>query len=226
MKATETKTKKLMPIGTNLFPILNVGMYGSNIDMNEIAQSFYESLDSNDPRTSDTEHFNRDLYDGKIKAIAQKVVDDWILPPLKEWGIHSITFTEWYHPREYNFDNDSLDMVIEVDETWETDVKTKLLNIFLTSAETAKTAGFDWVQKYISDHWKSRSGFVSLMPQSYMEIVQFKDERDYAAALTLLTLDVIGINVMQQSNQAWFEEKVYDEMLSNGGYEECCTWDE
>ena len=211
---------KTIKTNTDLFPILQVCMYGSAIDPNQIGQSFYDCLDSEDPRTSETEHFDRAMYDAQIKAVAQKVVDDWFMPKLKGIGIHSIKFTEWYHPREYNFDKDSLAVEIEVDDDWEISAKIQLLYLFQQSAKLNP----DWVHEYIQKHWVSRPGFVSLMPQSYMEIVHFSEEREYAAALTLLTIDTIGASEME-SIQNWFEDDCYDRLISNGGYEECCKWD-
>ena len=49
---------KQIKLNTEILPLLQLDMYGSSIDPNEFSQNFYDSLDDEDPRTSETEHFD------------------------------------------------------------------------------------------------------------------------------------------------------------------------
>ena len=221
---------KQVKLNTEILPLLQMEMYGTAIDPNEVSQNFYDGLDDEDPRTSETEHFNFDAYCADVKKLAQKTMDDWIMPLLKPRDIKSITFTDWFHPTDHFQAEDSLDMIVELEDGWEEYAKMLLRTIFDQSAAIAaeyKARGVDdwedadWVQKYIKDHYVSREGFISLMPNTYEDIVKFNDERCYAVAIMLIALDCITPSVIE-SNQRWFEESVYEQL----NYEDYTTWDE
>lgn len=221
---------KQIRLNTEILPLLQLDMYGTIIDPNEFSQHFYDGLDDEDTRTSETEHFDFDAYCAGVKVQAQNVMNDWIMPSLKERGIKSITLTEWHHPLDHFQAKDSLDMIVELEDGWENYAKMKLRNIFNQSSAIAakyKARGMedwedaDFVKKYIKDHYESRPGFVSFMPNTYEDIVKFDDERCYAAAIMIMALDCITMSGLE-SHQQWFEYMVY----TNLDYEEYTTWGE
>lgn len=221
---------KQIKLNTEILPLLQLDMYGTNIDPNEFSQHFYDGLDDEDPRTSETENFDFDAYCAGVKVQAQNVMNDWIMPSLKEHGIKSITLTEWYHPFDHFQAKDSLDMIVELEDGWENYAKVQLRNIFNQSSAIAakyKARGIenwedaDFVKKYIKEHYESRPGFVSMMPNTYEDIVKFSDERCYAAAIMIIALDCITMSGLE-SHQQWFEDMVY----TNLDYEDYTTWNE
>lgn len=221
---------KQIKLNTDLLPLLQLDMYGTNIDPNEFSQNFYDRLDDEDLRTSDTEHFDFDAYCAGVKTQAQKVMNDWIVPTLKEHNIKSVTLTDWFHPRDHFYANDRLDMIVELEDGWEEYAKVHLRDIFNQSAAIAaeyKASGVenwedaDWVQKYIKNHYVSHPGFISFMPNTYEDIVKFNDERCYAVAIMLIALDCITPAGLE-SHQRSFEEMVY----TNLDYEDYTTWNE
>lgn len=221
---------KQIRLNTEILPLLQLDMYGTSIDPNEFSQHFYDGLDDEDTRTSETEHFDFDAYCAGVKVQAQNVMNDWIMPSLKEHGIKSITLAEWHHPLDHFQAKDSLDMIVELEDGWENYAKVQLLNIFNQSSAIAaeyKARGIenwedaDFVKKYIKEHYESRPGFVSFMPNTYEDIVKFDDERCYAAAIMIIALDCITMSGLE-SHQQWFEYMVY----TNLDYEEYTTWGE
>lgn len=221
---------KQIKLNTEILPLLQLDMYGTSIDPNEFSQRFYDGLDDEDTRTSETEHFDFDAYCAGVKVQAQNVMSDWIIPSLKENNIKYITLTEWHHPLDHFQAKDSLDMIVELEDGWENYAKMELRNIFNQSSAIAakyKARGIenwedaDFVKKYIKEHYESRPGFVSFMPNTYEDIVKFDDERCYAAAIMIMALDCITMSGLE-SHQRWFEDMVY----TNLDYEDYTTCDE
>ena len=201
--------KTLPQLATSILPILDVGMYESRISPLIMAEDFYNMLDEDDDRTSDDEKcFKNKEYDNFIREKAQFIADTEWLPIMKQFGVVSIKFTDWFHPREYNFSTDYLDIEIKVEDDFEKRVTPILKDII----ENHK-----WAKEYINDNFKSHSGFISYMPATYEDIVKFNSKYCYAAALTLLMIDY-GYDV--EAVQEIFEELVYEKC----NYEDYVEW--
>lgn len=200
---------KIIPIlSTSLVPIVNVGMYYSNISPDVISEDFYNNENLDENITSDNEVFDMNKYCGYVKRVAQDFAEQEWLPIMKQFGVVSIKLTDWYHPHDYFYGSDRLDVELEVVDDFEEKITPILKDII---------DNHSWAKEYINEHYKSHSGWISFMPKSYEQIITFKDIQCYGAALTLLMIDN-GYDI--ESMQNWFEEKV----LENCNYEDYCTW--
>lgn len=98
---------------------------------------------------------------------------------LEKCGVKFLCVGDFVSPREYNFTTDSFDLHFEVDR--EKALKYILRNLF----------GKKSVTEYMSENYKSRSGFISLMPDCVEELVKFVQEDQHRgfAALIMLCLN-------------------------------------
>jgi len=212
-------TNKTLTINTNLFPILDPGLYESLIGPTEMGERFWEQYESSDPRYEDNSfvyeaNFDFDKYKELVLEIAKEIFDENMF---EKYGL-KLSLGEYYSPKEYNNSTDSIDIIVEF-------VNEKLFR------KSLKNLIEDFVE--IPKMWKSCDGFDSFMPQSKKDVINicncpdYEDAQDMGAMLTLLAIKdeflVIDYSEGEMSSlQEEFQERVYEDMLC-GGYDECIT---
>lgn len=130
---------------------------------------------------------------------------------LKKYGVTAFQPLDIWHPRFYNFQTDELDFQIEVADDFEVRMRE---NVARFKAEDDGT-----MQAYINNHWKTRDGFWSHMPESFDEIITPEKyschiEQRVGAYLTLCLL-----------KEGWTLDKFYES--ADDIFEEltCNGWD-
>lgn len=141
-------------LNTSLFPVADVAMYGTMLDSGEmeyyLSQCEEEQIE-----------INQDKYEKELVYVSSEFIKDNILEPFKKYGIVSIENFSLYKPAYYNYQNDMLCFDVTLSDDFDNIMKKYL-------SEFDKDVKYDI---YIEEHWKSRSGFISFMPESIYEIL-------------------------------------------------------
>ena len=196
----EIKENELFGISSNLFPCVCVGMYWTCLspsDREEVLQHDceqfeYVSIDMNE-------------YKEQIVLKAADFIAENVCPIMKKYGLENILVEGIHSPREYNFEDDCLYFTVEMSPDWRSKMH-DYLNDFRKDSK---------FQKYIEEHWYSRDGFWSWMPQSFDEIEQMDDEeRCVGAYLTLCLLNEEALGLQGESleyinDELYLEEDYY-----------------
>lgn len=166
---------KTFQLNSELCPLVYVDMYDS-----PLSPLNFEEVDDAFGNPFVRSIVDIDSYDRCVRDFCQEFLDTEILPVLSPYGVKKITALSIDHPREYNFTTDALIFNVEMADGWKKTMRDHL-------QQFRDKPG---INDYIRDHYFSRSGFISFMPQSCQEIMQMEDEdRCLAAYLTLALID-------------------------------------
>lgn len=189
-KTMETKTiihtTENFAISSNLFPCVFVGMYGTALSPTNYEEVMNECDDPDRPFsyfTIDSEKWELEILDRSVDFIREEV-----LPIMRKYGVQDITVDSIHSPRYYNYENDQLYFTVHMSNGWRETMR-HFCELFRNAPSTKFT-------DYIAEHWHSKSGFVSFMPQDFDEILDFDDEQRCLGAyltLCLLNEDAIGL---------------------------------
>lgn len=191
-------------LNTNLFPILNVGMYNSEISPDTIFDSgIFEQNREEGYIHYDEEYywdnFDYDKYKKEIVRIASETLSDVIL----ENGIEiKIKVGELYSPKEYNFATDNVDLIVTFN-------KNKVLKFAKDNEEV--------FNGYLHKKYSSYDGFWSLTANNYEDwYIDFKDNEERAIAAILCFI----FDVNFESYQSSFIEQCYSKLYYSNFVEE------
>ena len=174
-------------LSTNLFPIVNVGMYTNNvcdsdnlIDTYSIDNDFNEGLISYDADAF-WSNFDNDKFKAVILERATEFITDEVKPLLVDLGlgITDIKVVGMYSPKYYNFETDTLNFDLVTDDKF-TDNIIDVIN-FLEPKELADFS------KFLKDNYTSYDGFNSFTDNNVTDLIEsIKDsqEREIGAFLT------------------------------------------
>lgn len=136
-------------LNTNLFPIINVGMYYSNISPETIFDDYFinEDFENGDSEYNSDQfwdNFDNDKYKTKIQELAA----DFLTYEIDDNNGNEIKIEagELYSPKYYNFDTDNIELTVEFD-------KVKLLEFIKKD--------IDNFNKFLKDNYTSYDGFLS-----------------------------------------------------------------
>lgn len=172
-------------ISSNLFPCVCVGTYWTALSPSETEENMQGTCE-------DFEYFSLDWEEWKdgIVMAAADFIENEVCPIMKKYGLENIMVEKMYSPKEYNFTDDCLYFTVEMSADW----REKMHNYLNDFRKDKK------FQKYIEEHWYSRDGFWSWMPQSFEEIERMNDEeRCVGAYLTLCLLNEDKMNLFDDS---------------------------
>ena len=171
----------LKKLGTDTIPVMDFGTYGGALSFLSEDVFDYWACDVDNIKNSDMDpediagalELIEEEYDGREAFDAQvlRLAPAYIQQALDEYGIAAKVVPgscHWYHPREYNFADDTMDFDLEVDTDW----------VAQTFMELADKPEF---QNCIKEHFSSRSGFISFIPNTVSELEELLDpeDRDY-----------------------------------------------
>jgi len=164
-------------LNTNLFPIINVGMYYSPISPDSVFDDYYinddfENGDSEYNADQFWDNFDNDKYKAKIQELAA----DFLTYEIDE-NFVTIEAGELYSPKYYNFDTDNIELIVNFDKFKLLDEIKKDVNAFDT---------------FLKENYSSYDGFRSFTANNFDEwYIDYKDEKETAigALLTYLFKD-------------------------------------
>lgn len=182
-------TVVLKNLGTDTIPIMDFGCYGGSLSWLSEDVFDYWACDADviadDPSMDEEDKAEAlqliaEKYDGHEIFDAQvvSVAPGYLQQALDEYGIAARIIPdscEWYHPREYNFVDDSMCFDMEVDTDWVAD----------TFMELSQNPEF---QQCVKKHFSSRSGFISFIPDNVAELEELLDpsNKDYWKAVAAI----------------------------------------
>lgn len=167
-------------LNTNLFPIINVGMYYSCIS----PEIVFDSYNIDDDFENDFSEYNADqFWDNfdfdKYKTKIQELAADFLTYEIDDNNGNEIKIEagELYSPKYYNFDTDNIELTVEFDKFKLLDAIKKDVNAFDT---------------FLKENYSSYDGFCSFTANNFDEwYIDYKDEKETAigALLTYLFKD-------------------------------------
>jgi hypothetical protein len=212
-------------LSTNLFPIVNVGMYTNNVcDSDNLIDSYSIDNDFNENLISyDADAFWDNFDNDKFKAVILQRATDFITDNVKPYlidlglGIIDIKVVGICSPKYYNWSTDSLNFDLVTDDKF-TDNIIDVIN-FLEQSE------LDDFSKFLKDNYTSYDGFTSFTDNNIpdlIESIKSGEEREIGAFLTWYW------NWTDSSNECgnWEfylneEFPMYDEFLTDDFIKEC-----
>lgn len=156
---------------TNLFRFIRPCFYETNAD----PQYMFEA-ERMENEIYEEESFDFYSYSNAFMPEIESIADDAV-GYLKDIGLIKIVVMSIESPREYNFYTDWCELDVIMEDGWIEKAEKKLRSISSSA-----------VSKDLLGSWKSRSGFFSLMPGTYSEVMEGLrngDERSFGAYLTL-----------------------------------------
>ena len=193
-----------LKLTTNLFPIVNVGMYDSllspdnlinDYNIDEDKDSGYIKFDSNEYWSN---LFDISKFRAEILTLATDYIKDEIKPILTglKLGISDIEIVSINSPRFYNFECDELYFDLIVEGQFNNNIIDKIKNL-----STDELIRFN---TYLKDNYSSYDGFVSFTSNNSLDVinnVQNYDERDISAFLNWYVFDFLN----EIDEDDWFQ---------------------
>ena len=172
-------TVVLPKLGTDTIPIMDFGCYGGALSyLSQDVFSYWiceedniRNSDDMDPEDiADVLELIAEEYDGRETFDAQvlRLAPSYLQQALDEYGIAAKIVPgscKWYHPREYNFGDDTMDFDLEVDTDW-------VANTFMELADKPE------FQECLREHFSSYDGFISFIPNNVSELEELLDPND------------------------------------------------
>ena len=167
-------------LNSNLFPIINVGMYYSNISPETIFDDYFinEDFENGDSEYNAEQFWDNFDFD-KYKTKIQELAADFLTYEIDDNNGNEIKIEagELYSPKYYNFDTDNIELTVEFD-------KVKILNNVFKDVKAFDT--------FLKENYSSYDGFCSFTANNFNEwYIDYKDEKETAigALLTYLFKD-------------------------------------
>ena len=184
-----------LKLTTNLFPIVNVGMYDSllspdnlinDYEIDEDKDSGYIKFDSNEYWSN---LFDISKFRAEILTLATDYIKDEIKPILTglKLGISDIETVSINSPKFYNFECDILYFDLIVEDQFNNNIIDKINNLSTDELNRFNT--------YLKDNYSSYDGFVSFTSNNSLDVinnVQNYDERDISAFLNWYVFDFLN----------------------------------
>jgi hypothetical protein len=184
-----------LKLTTNLFPIVNVGMYDSLLSPDNLINDYEIDEDKdNEYIKFDSNEYWSNLFDiskfrAEILTLATDYIKDEIKPILTglKLGVSDIETVSINSPRFYNFERDELYFDLIVEDQFNNNIIDKINNL-----STDELIRFN---TYLKDNYSSYDGFVSFTSNNSLDVinnVQNYDERDISAFLNWYIFDFLN----------------------------------
>jgi hypothetical protein len=184
-----------LKLTTNLFPIVNVGMYDSLLSPDNLINDYEIDEDKdNEYIKFDSNEYWSNLFDiskfrAEILTLATDYIKDEIKPILTglKLGISDIETVSINSPRFYNYGSDELYFDLIVEDQFNNNIIDKINNL-----STDELIRFN---TYLKDNYSSYDGFVSFTSNNSLDVinnVQNYDERDISAFLNWYIFDFLN----------------------------------
>ena len=164
---------------SELLPILNVGLYQSQLSPENI---FSYEIETNESDNLQEVDFDFSAYRRDVAEIARRIIFEELHPALYKYGVKNIAVGEIVSPSTYNFSSDCIEIDIHVTDDFCQNMREQI-------DEWRKIPNWEKeANVMIHDSWASCSGFISWMPQNVQEIYEFYDEVRCTAAFICFVL--------------------------------------
>ena len=184
-----------LKMNTTILPLIEIGLYGTNLG------DIYYNIDS---------EYNEDFKNAIVEYGKDKIEDilndeDSIKKEIGHCKIENVSFRS---PQWYNYENDSLDFDLIIDNVVPKQILFNVENIY-------KDMFFDWIEK----SYCSYSGFISFFPykkEKYIEAIKGKDLERAVAMYIMFLIHISDIDLEQY--QFDFEDDIQEEVNINGWF--------
>ena len=184
-----------LKMNTAILPLIEVGLYGTNLG------DIYYNIDS---------EYNEDFKNAIVEYGKDKIEEilnneDSIKKEIGHCEIENVSFRS---PQWYNYENDSLDFDLIIDNVVPKQILFNVENIY-------KDMFFDWIEK----SYCSYSGFISFFPykkEKYIEAIKGKDLERAVAMYIMFLIHISDIDLEQY--QFDFEDDIQEEVNLNGWF--------
>lgn len=182
-----------LKMNTDILPLIEIGLYGTNLG------DIYYNVDS---------EYNEDFKNAIVEYGKDKIEEilnneDSIKKEIGHCEIENISFRS---PQWYNYENDSLDFDLIIDNVVPKQILFNVENIY-------KDMFFDWIER----SYCSYSGFISFFPykkEKYIEAIKGKDLERAVAMYIMFLIHISDIDL--EDYQYDFEDDIQEEVNRNG----------
>lgn len=191
--------ENLICMTTGILPIIDIGMYESNISPDDIMDEYMED-------------YEKCVMNKALEKINEILSEDSIVELI---GKCEVKIAQINSPRFYNFTNDELEFLMEFEDE---DVA-PLMNTVDNILRTEKDEFFKWC---VRNHG-SYNGYISFAPTEEKRFMKYlgmiHDDFNFSRAIALVIDYIIMLNIGQEEldrQQADFEDSVNEEANRNG----------
>lgn len=164
---------------SELLPILDVGMYQTLLDPENLFGYIIETLDEDNREEVD---FDFESYVRDVSQLARRMITEELHQATRKYGVNTVTVGEIVRPATYNFTSDYIEINLHVSDDFCQNLREQI-------DEWRKIPNWEKeANVMIHDSWASCSGFISWMPQNVQEIYEFYDEVRCTAAFLCFVL--------------------------------------
>jgi hypothetical protein len=191
-------------INTDLFPIIDVGMYNSVLDPDSMfSDVLYDMEDMYVDPEYFWDNFSMQDYVKEVERQAQVFFKGEVYEV--EGMKFKIKAGEIYSPKYYNFATDQIDLTVEFN-------KRHVLKFAKDNQE--------WFEIFLKNNYTSYDGFISHTANNYPEWLEdFKDNNSQAIGAVLTYIFTIGGEIED------IKEDFYEQCQSNIYSSEFCNWE-
>lgn len=215
----------IFELSTNLFPIVNVGMYTNDVCDSEllintslIDEDFNEGLISYDVETF-WSNFDNDKFKAVILKRATDFINDKVKPNLINLGlgITDIKVIDIHSPKFYNWSTDSLNFDLITDDNFTDNIIDVINNL--------EPNELNDLSKFLKNNFTSCDGFISFTDNNVddlIESIKDNEEREIGAFLTWYWSWTDSD--YESGNWEWYlneEFPMYDNFLTDDFIKEC-----
>lgn len=190
-------------LNSSICPLVDFTTYDSLLSASTIEDYANDCLDK-----FEHVYVKQDDVDAIIMEHACNMMCDDIAPALAEYGVKEFLVGANYRPAYYIFQHDGFDFVAVMADDW----KGRAVSFLNDNRNNVD------LLNYIAEHWESRDGFISFMPESMEELldgITGKSDRYTDAYLLAEYLTLASIVSGAKVDPSDFEEEVYDYICSN-----------
>ena len=200
-------------LNTNLFSIINVGMYHGQLN----PENMFDDYQINEDRANGDIFYNSEYFWNNFNSVAYKKAVESIAKSFlnDKFENNGITITikggDLYSPKYYNFSDDGIDLKVTYN-------KAKILQFAFGNSEQ--------FNQYLKENYSSYDGFTSFTANNYTEwLIDFKNNKDQAigAVLTYIFNDELSYYQDQFMNNC-NTELFYSEFCDCTSYQIECKY--
>lgn len=174
---------------SELLPILNVGLYQSQLSPENI---FSYEIETNESDNLQEVDFDFQSYRRDIARIARRIIFDELHPALYKYGVKNIAVEEPVRPGDSNYyASDYIEIYLNVTDDFCQNMREQI-------DEWRKIPNWeDNANQMIKESWASCSGFYSFMPQNVEEIYEMGDFERCTAEFLCFALYECGNDLIE-----------------------------
>lgn len=189
-------------LNSNFLQFVNVSTYSGVFEIN----SMYSHTTDYFPEFIEAKETDWDAYGKTIGEYYIEVLKDNFLGELPYYRDYDIDSIRFYMPVAYNFADDSFSVDLTID-----------LDAMMLRFKEIIDKHSDTVEEFLCNYWRSRSGFISFVPETISELNEYADNIQDSEKASVILAFILNIEYLleNQSFQCDYDIFAYENMTGN-----------